>query len=297
MNIEVQVLLATYNGGQYLESFLQSLADQENVEVHLTVSDDGSNDNTLEILQKYQGRFAQFTLLVGPGNGPCQNFMRLISVADGDYIAFADQDDVWHTAKLWEAYKSIRNLMGPSLYIGSVSKLGKPQNSSPYRVPLSTIRNRSQGCAMFFNRELLEKFKKISPDHIIMHDWAAVLLAQFYGNIVHDQRTFVEYRIHDSNFIGHPTFSSKIKRFVVNLFRRDNYKLLTRQLQEALRIYDHRDDNNNLRLAKEWEKTLSGSLTSRIGFINNNKSIMLTSTSGLWASLLVIVNAYDINAS
>ena len=53
---EVDVLLATYNGELFIEEFLESLAGQEQVDIHLIVSDDGSSDSTLEIVKRYQSK-------------------------------------------------------------------------------------------------------------------------------------------------------------------------------------------------------------------------------------------------
>ena len=58
---EIDVLLATYNGEMFIEEFLESLAGQEQVNIHLIVSDDGSNDSTLEILMRQQSKFKKVT--------------------------------------------------------------------------------------------------------------------------------------------------------------------------------------------------------------------------------------------
>ena len=75
---EVEVLLATFNGASYLQEFLGSLAHQEGVKIHLRVSDDGSTDRTLEIVNSFKDQFASFNIYSGPCNGPSANFFSLI---------------------------------------------------------------------------------------------------------------------------------------------------------------------------------------------------------------------------
>ncbi|MED9986797.1 MAG: glycosyltransferase, partial [Streptococcus salivarius] len=50
---KVLVMMATYNGEKYVAEQIESILRQENVEVYLQISDDGSSDGTLEICQKY----------------------------------------------------------------------------------------------------------------------------------------------------------------------------------------------------------------------------------------------------
>jgi glycosyltransferase involved in cell wall biosynthesis len=106
-NIEVQVLLATYNGGRYLREFLTSLERQQNVSINLLVSDDGSTDQTLEIVKDFEQHFQSLEILAGPRNGPAANFFFLLSNSTGEFIALADQDDIWESNHLKNSTKRI----------------------------------------------------------------------------------------------------------------------------------------------------------------------------------------------
>ena len=50
---KVQILMSTYNGEKYLKEQIQSILNQEQVEIELLVRDDGSNDDTIKILKQY----------------------------------------------------------------------------------------------------------------------------------------------------------------------------------------------------------------------------------------------------
>ena len=60
---DIEVLLATYNGAHFLNEFLDSLVEQEGVDIHLLVSDDGSTDSTLEIVNSYNSKFEKITYI------------------------------------------------------------------------------------------------------------------------------------------------------------------------------------------------------------------------------------------
>jgi rhamnosyltransferase len=106
---KVAVLLATFNGEQWLEEQLDSIFHSVGAETHVFASDDGSTDGTLAILRSIPP--SALTLLPSARTGGAgQNFLRLILEANFDsfdYIAFSDQDDVWLPEKLERAICSI----------------------------------------------------------------------------------------------------------------------------------------------------------------------------------------------
>jgi glycosyltransferase involved in cell wall biosynthesis len=95
----VAILLATYNGGKYLASQLESLELQVHQNWFVIASDDGSSDNTLKILEEYQDRWPEgkLTIRIGPQQGYCMNFLSMTcdNSISADFYAFCDQDDVW----------------------------------------------------------------------------------------------------------------------------------------------------------------------------------------------------------
>ena len=66
------MLLATYNGARFLPEFLSSLANQVGVEVDLIVSDDGSSDSTLDVIEQFRTLYHSVTILAGPRKGPAE---------------------------------------------------------------------------------------------------------------------------------------------------------------------------------------------------------------------------------
>ena len=94
-------MMSTYNGEKYLKEQLDSILNQECVDVNLLIRDDGSSDNTIEIIESYQIEYPNITLIKGKNEGVIASFMDVLFVApECSYYAFADQDDVWLPEKI-----------------------------------------------------------------------------------------------------------------------------------------------------------------------------------------------------
>jgi glycosyltransferase involved in cell wall biosynthesis len=97
----IAVVMATFNGEEWLDTQLQSLANQTRLPDRLVISDDGSTDDTVKISQEF-ARSAPFevVLLEGPRAGYGENFWFAGKHAETDIIAWCDQDDFWYPQKL-----------------------------------------------------------------------------------------------------------------------------------------------------------------------------------------------------
>ena len=93
----VSVIIPTYNRGWILQEAIDSVLDQDFSDYELIVVDDGSNDNTREILGAYGDRI---TVLRQPNRGVSAARNRGINEAAGQLIAFLDSDDLWLPGKL-----------------------------------------------------------------------------------------------------------------------------------------------------------------------------------------------------
>ena len=95
--------MCTKNGAPFLADQLKSIAQQTHADWALFASDDGSDDETREILERFASNQRQNTVVRGgPGKGTCANFLSLAAdqTIYADYFAFIDQDDIWHPEKL-----------------------------------------------------------------------------------------------------------------------------------------------------------------------------------------------------
>lgn len=212
---KVMVLMSTYNGEKYLKTQLDSVLNQEGVDVQILVRDDGSTDGTLDILQEYakQGKLTYYT---GPNLKPAKSFMDLIRKASqADYYAFADQDDYWLPGKLARAVEKLGSFSDPqrpSLYYSRTILVDKdlkpyPDNLQKYRKFLtftqSVISSQATGCTFVFNAALVHLARQYKPEFQLMHDaWLFLICLGVGGNVFFDEQSFIYYRQHENNVIG-----------------------------------------------------------------------------------------------
>ena len=213
----VAILMATYNGADHLDEQLQSLAKQSHENWSLWVSDDGSRDDTHDILKRFAKRQTahRVEVLQGPREGPIANFMSLVARVDtsADAFAFADQDDVWMPARL---ERSLAKLSGiddrPALYGArtvTTDEALKPLGLSPLfaRPPAfanALVQSLAGGNTMTLNRMGLEVMRATgATGDVVTHDWWAYqIVSGAGGHVIYDPKPGLYYRQHGANLIG-----------------------------------------------------------------------------------------------
>jgi glycosyltransferase involved in cell wall biosynthesis len=224
--INIEVLLATYNGEKYLAEQLDSLLAQVDVSISLTVSDDGSQDGTLEILEKYRKSFCNFKILNGPQRGPQANFFYLLSKSTADYVALCDQDDIWEREHLKKSLSRLGSA-GPMVTFSSVNEFftDQPEVSRvwPKKIRIRNIENilfenPARGCTIVMNKEFVRLVTDKIPEFSIMHDWWIALVGISFNCLSAASTPEVRYRIHQDNHVGSsPSLSIKLRRARRNL--------------------------------------------------------------------------------
>ena len=95
MNPSISVCIPTYNGSRYLEACLDSVLSQTYKNIEILVVDDGSTDNTVEILERYERNDQRVRLVRNNHNlGLVGNWNRCVELAKSEWIKFAFQDDL-----------------------------------------------------------------------------------------------------------------------------------------------------------------------------------------------------------
>ncbi|WP_336792051.1 glycosyltransferase family 2 protein [Pantoea anthophila] len=213
---QVAILMGTFNGAAFIGKQLQSIKDQEWKNWSLWVSDDGSTDDTRSVTERFfSGAENSFTVLAGPKKGFCENFKSLIGnpAIEADFYAFADQDDIWHPAKLLRAVEYLQSLPdeSPALYCSRTRLIDEhdqvlglsPLNAKRPGFPNALLQNIASGNTMVFNTAARQLFLKILDMPVIAHDWALYLLVTACGgSVFYDPEPSVLYRQHNANVIG-----------------------------------------------------------------------------------------------
>ena len=108
MSKSVSIVICTYNGSKYLSQQLDSIFAQTYPLHEVIVQDDGSTDDTWNIIEKYANKFPQMRIYRNKEKqGINANFLSAMQQATGDYIAIADQDDIWEHNKIEIQIKAI----------------------------------------------------------------------------------------------------------------------------------------------------------------------------------------------
>ncbi len=221
----VDLLLATYNGARHLGAQLDSLLAQTHQDFRLLVSDDGSTDGTLALLESYRARFGGRLVLVpnaAPGRGTVRNFENLMQSslrdAQAGWAAFCDQDDVWLPRKIEATLSEMQRLEARTgegacvvhsdlVVVDEALNVIHPsfvrhQRFDPGNCTADMLLSINQvtGCAMMVNRALLQAALPL-PAAAVMHDWWCALLAGSGHRSFLDE-PLVLYRQHGANQLG-----------------------------------------------------------------------------------------------
>ena len=221
----VVVLMSTYNGEQYLSEQLDSVLNQKGVAVSLIVRDDGSKDNTINILQQYSEKYSNITILSEQNCGAEMSFHRLCQYAKdnirADYYAFCDQDDVWVDDKLLVAVRNLEQFdkSHPNLYFSNLQMVDSN---------LTTIRNLfakdevviskrmaliqvfTYGCTCVFNYQALDDYCRAEFSKELLHDNWIYILCMFLGHVIYDEHSHILYRQHGLNLSGEKTSGASL---------------------------------------------------------------------------------------
>ena len=221
----ITIIMAVYNGQEYIREQLESLKDQTYTEWRLVIRDDRSSDKTAEIVKKFSDEVEQeviFKVNEKPSGSAKNNFALLINDAkESDYVMFCDQYDIWKKDKIeitFNKMKQVEERYGrdfPLLVHGDVEVIDENGNinadsmfemshiNADSKLPQILIQNHVTGCTMMCNKKLIAGISEYaSSEYIIMHDYLAALYASVFGKIEVIKKPLLSYRQHSGNSVG-----------------------------------------------------------------------------------------------
>lgn len=245
---KILILLAAYNGENYLHTMIDSIIGQDYPDWQLILSDDGSKDQTPAILQSYADKLPERITFYRSGirfGRPEKHFLHLLQqFHDAPYIMFCDQDDFWHPDKVRKTYEKMKSIEAdpaiPAVVHTDLQVVdGELKPINPSFMQMSGItgdrmqvrqlltQNVVTGCTMMVNRSLAELGTQNIPDTgIPMHDWWLALLAAACGTTGFLDEATIDYRQHGKNSVG-----AKNVRSVKHILN----QLKSRQMAEHIR--------------------------------------------------------------
>lgn len=209
----ISVCMATYNGGKYIREQIDSILPQLSSADELIISDDGSTDDTIKIIQSYHNpiiklfHFQRDKTGLEPVQMATTNFENALKKAKGDIIFLSDQDDVWLPNKVEVCIKHITqgyDFISHNYRIvdGNLNPLRDSQYTASFKFNLwRTLFGRCpfHGCSMVFNRHVLEKALPF-PVGLQSHDrWIGWIACFKFKYKIPAPEILMLYRRYDGN--------------------------------------------------------------------------------------------------
>lgn len=213
---KICIVLATYNGEKYLPEMLDSLMAQTRPADKIIAIDDGSSDSTAEILEMNCTRLPMQILRSPKNQGHRAAFAKgleeaRLQLSNDDYVALADQDDIWLADKL----ETLENEIGDAALVYGDAEVidGKGKRTAPSWREFSKIDthnsmrrqiagiNNVTGCLSLFRASLLPTILPIS-ENVSVHDRWVAMHALKNGGIKPIPQAVAKYRIHGNNAVG-----------------------------------------------------------------------------------------------
>ncbi|MFC6201184.1 glycosyltransferase [Lactiplantibacillus nangangensis] len=289
---KVNILMATFNGEDFLCDQIKSIVRQTYTNWELYIGDDGSHDRTRKIIANFETLDSRIHLIKfkdSGSHGQLLNFKRLmyyVEPLDYDYIMFADQDDVWHENKVTDTLDSMLQIeKGPTLIYTNYDENDIHGNLNlrygslfhkKYGMQQLLLQNWIMGCTMMINRELADLGISI-PLEAENHDNWLVLVALTYGKIYYLDESTMMHRIHENNVtknISQNKFLRPEKRFLNDLKNKKKFRNRNINLMVKLLSIDFKKTTNYallfLKILNTRSKLKRIALMEKNGFVGLN---------------------------
>ena len=233
----ISVCMAAYNGERYIERQILTIMRNISKTDELIISDDGSTDSTLEIIERLQQTYPSIHVVQGPKKGVIANFENAIQHAKGDFLYLADQDDIWEEDKVKTVQKVFEEHPKCMLVIHDADIIDENESvieasffqrrGSKAGLLKNIIKNSYIGCCMAFRTEILNVVLPI-PKNIEMHDQWIGIISELQGGAIFLKTVLFHYRRHGENV-------SSFEHYPVPKMIRNRFVLIVELIKRYLR--------------------------------------------------------------
>lgn len=255
----VSVAMCTYNGAKYLPQQLESIANQTVPVQELVVCDDGSTDNTIEVIREFakSSSFPVFVHVSKENLGSTKNFEKCLMLCKGDIIFLCDQDDLWRSDKVEKQLNYLKENPDKDAVFSDGMMIGDDSQPTGYTIWQEIEFDKTKqeqwlngkpheilfngfvvtGATLAIRKKCLDKVVPF-PVHVpdLIHDaWIAMVLS-LQEKIGFIADALISYRIHASQQVG---FGSKIEYVrVKDRFTRDREEKLIPIKEKADKLHE-----------------------------------------------------------
>jgi len=227
---KVDILLATYNGENYVSEQIDSILNQSYKNINLIISDDCSKDKTPQILEEYSKKDKRIKVIIQEENlGVVKNIEFLLKQVESPYYMLADQDDYWLPEKVEKSLENLKN-NNADLVFGDLEVVDKDLNTmyksfnnymlltrkinkyiDSYKV--NYLYNCVTGCTILSKKETIEKILPLPTNSkYLIHDHWIGLMASLNGKLAYMPEKYIKYRQHGNNQVGTEKISHGFKK-------------------------------------------------------------------------------------
>ena len=302
----IEILMSAYNGDKFIEEQIESIMRQRDVDVHLTIRDDGSSDETVSVIKKLQVKYPNaISVHVGENIGYRKSFLRLLDLAvDADYYGFADQDDFWKKEKIFRAVECLeKEKLSIKLYVGSLKIVDsdmkeiadKDISGIPNTLGRLFTKNRFAGCTFVFSKackEMAQRFASMdyAAERMPDHDFLVAACAYAGGSVVLDaQENIFHIRHSGSVTSGGNGLKKRIRiewNYVFN--RKEAASTMARELIHNCGDLMDRETMQFLEELANYKKTWK----HRLKLLRNDKMKTGTSICDLETRIKILLGTY-----
>lgn len=204
----VSVIIDNYNYGKYISEAIDSVLNQTYRDYEIIIVDDGSTDNSKDIILDYCSKYPNLiTAIFKPNGGQASAFNVGYALAKGDIICFLDSDDYWYNNKLEKIvkYHQEYDFVGHNKNYSSIDmnnqcfKFENKRKEFLKEYGLLYMYNITTS-SMSFSRELISKVLPMPEDGFkICADEYIMFLGMYYSNVKYIDENLAFYRIHEDN--------------------------------------------------------------------------------------------------
>lgn len=227
---KVDILLATYNGENYVSEQIDSILNQSYKNINLIISDDCSKDKTPQILEEYSKKDKRIKVIIQEENlGVVKNIEFLLKQVESPYYMLADQDDYWLPEKVEKSLENLKN-NNADLVFGDLEVVDKDLNTmyksfnnymlltrkinkyiDSYKV--NYLYNCVTGCTILSKKETIEKILPLPTNSkYLIHDHWIGLMVSLNGKLAYMPEKYIKYRQHGNNQVGTEKISHGFKK-------------------------------------------------------------------------------------
>ncbi len=211
----VHIMMATYNGENYIREQIDSIIAQTYDDWTLYISDDESSDSTLKIIRDYSDAMPDKIKIINEKRvgGAKNNFIYLYNnCPHAELYMFSDQDDIWLPDKIKKMVDKYDQMgMDNTLIYSELRVVDSELNTVSdtfiknlhysLKNEFMLMNNYIPGCVMMIDDKLKSSIGTI-PKECIMHDWWIAMYATYFGHISCANEYLHLYRQHEKNAIG-----------------------------------------------------------------------------------------------